>query len=88
MIRVVCTDRRKCVTFTRNGGQQDDIRVNAMMLVGDYWEYWFSVGSGKRYKTLEGAKKSAVKEMASLGYHFDEKTINEAKFNDQEGGQQ
>lgn len=35
-------------------------------------EYWFSIGY---FKTLAGAKRSAVRQMAALGYTFDEKQM-------------
>lgn len=35
-------------------------------------EYWFSIGY---FKTLAGAKRSAIKQMAALGYTFDEKKM-------------
>ena len=36
-------------------------------------EYWFTVGDG--YKTLEGAKRQAVKKMEKMGYTFNEKEM-------------
>lgn len=35
-------------------------------------EYWFSIGY---FNTLAGAKRSAIRQMAALGYTFDEKKM-------------
>ena len=37
-------------------------------------EYWFSVGT--YYKTVDGAKKAAVKAMLKHGYTFDKKEMD------------
>lgn len=69
MVTIKCNNsERKSVKFSLNGGQKDEIMVTAIQ----DGEYWFSVGNGRIYRTASGAKKAAVKEMAQLGYTFDE----------------
>ena len=69
MVTIKCNNsERKSVKFSLNGGQKDEIMVTAIQ----DGEYWFSIGNGRIYKTTSGAKKAAVKEMAQLGYTFDE----------------
>lgn len=69
MVTIKCNNSaRKAVKFSLNGGQKDSIIVTALQ----DGEYWFSVGNGHIYKTTSGAKKAAVKEMAQMGYTFDE----------------
>lgn len=40
-------------------------------------EYWFSIG--RCFKTIAGAKRAAVKALATLGYTFDESEMKSLK---------
>ena len=56
----------KAVQFFPNGGNMNDIIVFAI----NGGDYWFTIGDG--YKTIEGAKRAAIKKMALHGYTFNE----------------
>lgn len=74
MVKIKCNNSEsKSVQFTLNGGRKDEIMVFALQ----DGEYWFAVGNGRMYKTANGAKKAAVKEMGQFGYTFDEKEMRE-----------
>ena len=65
MATIICNNSaKKSVTFILNGG------INILVFASQDGEYWFTVGRG--YKTVNGAKRAAVKEMGRLGYTFDE----------------
>ncbi len=68
MTKVRCINSNKQVKFILNGGQKDEILVFALQ--GE--DFWFAIGNGRIYRTANGAKKAAVKEMAAMGYSFDE----------------
>ena len=68
MTTIKCNNsENKAVTFFPNG----DINILVMALQDN--EYWFTIGKG--YKTVAGAKRAAVKEMARLGYTFNAKEM-------------
>lgn len=71
MITIKCNNSKsKAVKFLLNGGRKDQIMVFAL----EDNEYWFSVGT--YYKTVDGAKKAAVKAMLKHGYTFDKKEMD------------
>lgn len=55
----------KSVSFFANGN-------NFIAFAEQDREYWFTIG---HFKTLAGAKRSAVKQMARMGYTFNEKEM-------------
>lgn len=67
MKEIKCTNSNKSVRFFRNG--PEDIMVFACQ----EGEFWFTVGS---YKTLKGAKRSAVRKMSDHGYKVDMNALN------------
>ena len=70
------------VSFFANGGDESDVMVFALQW-DDYnncFEYWFSIG--KYYKSLKNAKRAAVKKMKEYGYTFNEKEMENLKFED------
>jgi hypothetical protein len=60
------------IEFFENGG------YGIMVFACLDGEYWFTVGED--YKTLEGAKRQAVKKMAKRGCTFDENEMAALKF--------
>lgn len=77
MTRVNATNSKiKAVRFLANGGNVNDIMVFALEYNHDtkQYEYWFTIGDG--YKTLNGAKRAAVKKMAKHGYTLNQKELD------------
>ena len=69
MVQIKCNNsERKSVKFSLNGGWKDSIIVTALQ----DGKFWFAIGGGRCYKTSDGAKKAAIKEMGRMGYTFDE----------------
>lgn len=68
MKTIKTNNKNIAVDFWANGGNKKDIMVFALQWDSEYerFEYWFSIGEG--YKTLNGAKRAAVKKMAKHGY--------------------
>jgi hypothetical protein len=76
MKRVICNNSsQKAVHFMLNGGDPHSIIVTAEQWdsYNGQFSYWFSVG---HFKTLNGAKKSAIRQMKELGYTFSENSMN------------
>lgn len=70
MAKIKCNNANDiAVEFILNGGRADQITVFAE----HDNVYWFSIG--KLYKTINGAKKAAVKAMSRFGYTFDEQEL-------------
>lgn len=69
---------RIAVRFFTNGGDKNDIFVNALEMNTDNgrYEYWFTIGE---YKTLAGAKRAAAKKMAKFGYTVNAKQLDNLK---------
>ena len=66
MKKIICNNSNsKSVVFFDNDG-------SIIALAEQDGEYWFSIGY---FKTLAGAKRSAIRQMAALGYTFDEKKM-------------
>lgn len=67
MAHIKCNNSTsKSVTFFKNG------EISIIVVAEQDGEYWFTIG---HFKTLAGAKRSAVKQMARHGYTFDEKQM-------------
>lgn len=74
MISIRCNNsEKKSVAFFANGGNENDIIVNAMQ----DGEYWFHVG---HYSSLKSAKRFTAKRMAKYGYTFNESELNNLSF--------
>ena len=74
MTTIQCNNSKSnAVEFFANGGNMNDIMVFAISM----GEYWFTIGEG--YKTIEGAKRAAIKKMAIHGYTFDEAKMKALK---------
>ena len=67
MAHIKCNNSTsKSVTFFKNG------EISIIVVAEQDGEYWFTIG---HFKTLAGAKRSTIKQMARLGYTFDEKKM-------------
>lgn len=71
MKSVKCINSNKSVSFFDNGN-------TVLVFAQQDGEYWFTIGKG--YKTLNGAKRSAVKEMAKMGYTIEPKALESLTF--------
>ena len=66
MKQIICNNSSsKSVTFFDN-------HTNIIAMAQQDGEYWFTIGY---FKTLAGAKRSAVKQLAALGYTFNDKEM-------------
>lgn len=71
MITINCNNsEKKAVRFFNNGS-------TIMVFAIEEGEFWFTIGEG--YKTENGAKRSAIRAMAKLGYTFDAQKIKNLK---------
>lgn len=71
MKTIKCINSNKSVSFFDNGN-------TVLVFAQQDGEYWFTIGKG--YKTLNGAKRSAVKEMKKMGYTIEPKALESLSF--------
>ena len=69
---LICTNQSKAVQFQKDAEGQIVVTAMQWNEIEKRYEFWFSIGT---FKTFNGAKRSAIKQMSDQGYHFSDNAI-------------
>lgn len=73
---LICTNQHKAVKFQKDAEGQIIVTAMQWNPVENQYEFWFSIGM---FKTFNGAKRSAIKQMNEQGYAFSDNVISTFK---------